>query len=89
MPYIEKKRREHFKQDEITAFVDGTTDIFTVGDINYIITNAVNQYVKLKGLSYSSINDVIGILECAKMEFYRRVAVPYEEKKKELNGDVY
>jgi hypothetical protein len=89
MPYIEKKRREQFKQDEITAFVDGTTDIFTVGDINYIITNVVNQYVKLKGLSYSSINDVIGILECAKMEFYRRVAVPYEEKKKELNGDVY
>jgi len=89
MPYIEQKRREQFKQDEITAFIDGQSDVFTEGDINYVITNAVNQYIKLKGLSYSSINAVIGILECAKMEFYRRVAVPYEEKKKELNGDVY
>jgi len=31
----------------------------------------------------------VGVLECAKMELYRRVAAPYEDKKKEENGDVY
>jgi hypothetical protein len=41
------------------------------------------------GQSYSIINDIVGVLECAKMEFYRRVAVPYEDKKRTENGDVY
>jgi hypothetical protein len=42
-----------------------------------------------EGLSYKSINDVIGVLECVKQEFYRRIAVPYEDKKIEQNGDIY
>jgi hypothetical protein len=28
-------------------------------------------------------------MTCAKDEFYRRVVVPYEEKKRKENGDVY
>jgi hypothetical protein len=40
-------------------------------------------------LSYSKINEVIGVLECAKQELYRRVASPYEDSKKEANGDVF
>lgn len=34
-------------------------------------------------------DDVAGALECCKLEFYRRVAVPYEEAKIKLNGDCY
>ena len=30
-----------------------------------------------------------GALRCAQMEFYRRVAAPYEDKKIQENGDVY
>ena len=33
--------------------------------------------------------EVISSLECAKLEFYRRVAVPYEDQKILENGDVY
>lgn len=33
--------------------------------------------------------DVLGALECCKLEFYRRVAVPYEDRKITLNGDCY
>jgi len=47
------------------------------------------DYTINEGLTYQTINDVIGALEGAKMEFYRRVAVPYEEGKIILNGDVY
>jgi hypothetical protein len=41
------------------------------------------------GLSYQTINDIVGALEGAKLEFYRRVAVPYEDKKIIENGDVF
>lgn len=40
-------------------------------------------------LNYQMINDVMGALESAKLEFYRRIAVPYEETKRKDNGDVY
>jgi len=40
-------------------------------------------------LSYSEYNEIIGILECAKMEVYRRLVVPYEDKKIEQNTDVF
>ena len=29
------------------------------------------------------------MLECAKLELYRRVAAPYEDEKIDQNGDVY
>lgn len=35
------------------------------------------------------LRDAVGALECCKLEFYRRVAVPYEDRKIKSNGDVY
>jgi len=40
-------------------------------------------------LNYQTINDIIGALEGAKLEFYRRIAIPYENAKLTENGDVY
>jgi len=40
-------------------------------------------------LRYQNINDLLGALEGAKLELYRRVAAPYEDEKVESNGDVY
>jgi hypothetical protein len=31
----------------------------------------------------------MGVLECVKQEYYRRVASLYEDQAKERNGDVY
>lgn len=59
------------------------------GELNYQITCLLNQYKAHKKLSYQTINDILGALEGAKQEFYRRVAVPYEEEKRQENGDVY
>jgi hypothetical protein len=58
------------------------------GELNYAITKLVLEYYEQEG-GYSSINDVLGALEGAKLEFYRRVAAPYEDTKIEENGDVY
>ena len=79
MPYIPSYRREQLKKDAPNC----------AGDLNYLITDIVNKYINAEGLSYQAINNVIGALEGAKLEFYRRVAAPYEDKKINMNGDVY
>jgi len=49
----------------------------------------IKAYLRTKGISYQTFNDIIGALEGAKLEFYRRVVVRYEEEKIKANGDVY
>lgn len=80
MPYISQDDRDELAHYPIA---DG------VGQLNYQITMLVHRYVRRHGLVYNRISDVIGALEAAKLEFYRRVVVPYEDKKIKENGDVY
>lgn len=61
----------------------------TAGEMNYVITTMLIKYFNNHGGNYQAINDVIGALEGAKMEFYRRLAAPYEDVKIKENGDVY
>jgi hypothetical protein len=61
----------------------------TAGELNYLITTLVDDFLLDKGKSYASINEAIGALECCKLELYRRVAAPYEDEKIDQNGDVY
>jgi broad-specificity NMP kinase len=86
MPYIAQKRRKFFDQ---LLNHSQLCNILSPGDLNYVITKIVHQYVYgVNGLSYSSINEVIGVLECTKQELYRRLAGPYEDRKIKENGDV-
>ena len=81
MPYITADRR---------TSLSGKLDSAKVaGELNYLFTELVTNYCLEKKLSYQTINDVMGALEGAKLEFYRRVAVPYEDGKIAENGDVY
>jgi hypothetical protein len=61
----------------------------TPGDLNYMFTQIALAYLKVKGTRYAQINDVVGALESAKLEFYRRLAGPYEDSKIAQNGDVF
>jgi hypothetical protein len=63
----------------------------TAGELNWKITNECLNYLHQDGGSptYADYNEVIGALECCKLELYRRAVVPYEERKIEENGDVY
>ena len=58
------------------------------GEVNYVITNILLAFLTNKP-NYSDYNAMIGVLECVKMELYRRKIVEYEDGKIELNGDVY
>lgn len=81
MPYITQDRRELI--DEAIGYISNA------GELNYHISSLINNYIAHNGKSYALINEVIGALECAKLELYRRVAAPYEDIKIEQNGDVY
>lgn len=60
------------------------------GVLNYIISRIVVGSIieKEKSLTYQDINDIVGIFECAKMEFYERIVKKFEHVKRELNGDI-
>ena len=55
----------------------------------FLITHMLTEYAKDKTINYTLLNEIMGVLESAKQEFYRRMVVPYEDEKKEQNGDVY
>ena len=84
MPYIMKDGRRGFDQ-QLEAIGPHTT---TAGDLNYCITHLCHSYLKAHGKSYSTMNDIIGVLEAAKMEFNRRIVAPYEDIKIVENGDM-
>jgi hypothetical protein len=79
MPYIKKV-------DRIALDAGGSAQ--TPGELNYEITRLIVDYVS-RNNNYQGINDCLGVLEGAKLEFYRRWAVPYEDYKIAVNGDVY
>ena len=75
MPYILPNKRNQLPE--------------TAGELNYSLTKMVHEYIVNKGgINYSNINEVIGVLECAKQELYRVLAAPYEDEKKNENGHV-
>ena len=84
MPYIEKHKRPLY-----TFGLDQMASIDTPGDLNYIFTWLIIDYINTHGLRYSTLNDIVGALICAKDEFTRRVVVPYEDRAIGRNGDIY
>lgn len=84
MPYIKQEDRQVIDPQ----VYDLNCDIANVGDLNYAITMLVNEYLDNSIVNYQNINAVIGVLECAKLELYRRLAAPYEDTKIQENGDV-
>jgi hypothetical protein len=80
MPYIPATRKS-------TVFETGP---YTLGELNYVITKTCLDYLDTAdNPGYAEYNEVIGVLECAKLELYRRAVAPYEDKKIVQNGDVY
>lgn len=74
MPYIEQSRRGALPK--------------TPGELNFAITKMILDYLG-SDPGYSIFNEVVGVLECTKLELYRHKIAPYEDKKKTENGDVY
>ena len=88
MPYIKKELRDCFRN-----MFNELININSPGELNYLFTCIILEYMSAGSAgaeqNYQAINDVLGALEGAKLEFHRRIVVPYEEKKLEENGDVF
>lgn len=85
MPYIlpEDRARLDNAIDQLAILIKPDQ---RAGELNYTINRLM---LKLVGeAKYKDINELIGALECAKIEFYRRKAAPYEDKKAVENGDL-
>jgi hypothetical protein len=79
MPYIKREQRQK---------IDEGADPEDAGELNYALTRLVHRYLEKKGLRYSTLNEIMGVFSCAAQEFYRRWALPYEDRKIQENGDV-
>ena len=85
MPYIKDERRKALWSESSTDF---NSDIENAGELNYFITTICHDYLNHKGECYQTYNDIIGALEGAKLELYRRKVAIYENRKMLENGDV-
>ena len=85
MPYIKQEDRK--KLEPILAEFDKMNrDDITAGDLNYLITSML---LMTNPSSYKAYNALIGVLECCKLEFYRRAVSLHEEEAIERNGDIF
>ncbi len=80
MPYIYQGDRYRYNDPLVPR---------NAGELNFAITMLCIKYLREQEKSYTTINEVMGVLTCAQQEFYRRVAAPYEDRKMQENGDVY
>ena len=89
MPYIDQNRRDFFKE-EINALIVKlqSSGSVSAGDINYIFSEILAGALAIDdNPKYDKINTAVGVLDCVKLELYRRVAGPYEDYKISKSGD--
>lgn len=79
MPYITPYERSDVHY--------GTAD--NVGQLTFKLTDSITDYIDNKGESFQTYAEILGALEAAKLELYRRRVAPYENQKCLDNGDVY
>lgn len=92
MPYIYKKHRERLDPlvdalgQEIKKIKEEFPEQTRDGSLNYSVTRLLNMV--FADARYHDLNELIGFLECCKLEYYRKVAAPYEDLKEKDNGPV-
>ena len=93
MPYIKQEQRA-----QVDAQIKELTNsiLNTIGDdrtqragvLNYTITKLLSEVYTLNKVRYNDLNEIIGMFECCKQEFYRMRITPYENLKLLENGSV-
>lgn len=91
MPYITQVQRPIIDakiHDLVTStelgnaqYRKNSVDKITEGELNYMIIRLIQIWCAHRGVSYSTFNAAIGVLNCVLQEFYRMVVSPYEDQK--------
>jgi hypothetical protein len=91
MPYIAPEDRPQYEEliQSLARKIAVATEDHAkrAGHLNYVITRLLLDTYG-RELRYWQHNEVIGMLECCKQEFYRRQTGPYEDQCIEKSGDV-
>ena len=87
MPYIKAGNRNKYEKilENLVSILKTLPPEDIDGELNYVVTKMLKEIYPLR---YFHINKAVGVLECIKLEYYRRVAAPYEDLKIEEAGDV-
>lgn len=82
MPYIKEKEKDRLDRwiDNLAAELN---EIGITGNLNYVLFRLANVLCH----NYATYSAFIADLECNKLEVYRRMLAPYEDKAIERNGD--
>lgn len=93
MPYISKDKRAVLNP-QIDNLLNAMRELESddpsnnfEGNLNYVISTLLFRIYS--GVGYRGINDAMGVMSSVQAEFYRRIAVPYEDQKSFDNGDVF
>jgi len=102
MPYVPKHLKALVDEDllklntTLTEYSRGAeNDDTALADVtpllNYIFNIlALSAYMNIpREARYRHLERIMGLFESAKLEFWRRVVVPYEEEAKGVNGDIF
>ncbi len=92
MPYIKQDFR-----DELYPLIDALAQKINQihkdnpsqtrdGLLNFSVTEIMNEC--FPDARYTDFNEIIGFLECCKLEYYRKKIGPYEDVKEKENGAV-
>ena len=84
MPYIPGDKRREFDR----ALAECARSVQTEGELNYCFYKLSCLLIDRIGESYDTLSLCSSAMEHAKLEWYRRKLVPYEERKREENGDI-
>ena len=87
MPYIPQNDRADTEVKLLDDALSFTPE--NAGELNFMVTRFIDNYLEKHGVRYRYINEMIGALECCKLELYRRIASPYEDIVMRKNGDAY
>jgi hypothetical protein len=90
MPYIKSEDREKFEEPiqlVFNALFNNKEKKIQPGELNYLISSIIWDAFN-ENLSYRNANELMGVLECVKQEFYRRQVAVLEDQKIIENGDI-
>lgn len=92
MPYITQHMRDEVDEEIIHLVQRLKTiaqDTRRAGVLNYTITQLLATFYNLpEKQSYATYNELIGVLDCCKLEFYSTFVATYEEQKSQENGPI-
>lgn len=92
MPYLNYDKKEflnnHKEIDNLVNKIYNNND--SGGMLCFVVYKLMVDLARKQGdiLRFGYLSKILSEVDCAKLEFYRRIVAPYEDKKIIENGDV-